>query len=204
VKRRPLQNRERRVRLYFRGSRAVKVLFLFASIALFLSVASCESGAPPPPVPSKSQSPSVATKTTEDTKKVEKKEPEKPEKKEEMKYAYNPAGKPDPFKPFIQLNPVRESGRNVPLTPLQKYEISQLRLVAVIATSEGSIALVEDAAGKGYFLKKGTGIGQNEGKVTRILKDRVIVEEKYQDILGQTKTNEISIMLHRPEEGGES
>jgi type IV pilus assembly protein PilP len=203
VKRRPLQNRERRVRLYFGGSRAVKVLFLFASIALFLSVASCESGAPPPPppVPSKSQSPSVATKTTEDTKKVEKKEPEK---KEEIKYAYNPAGKPDPFKPFIQLNPVRESGRNVPLTPLQKYEISQLKLVAVIATSEGSIALVEDAAGKGYFLKKGTGIGQNEGKVTRILKDRVIVEEKYQDIFGKTKTNEVSIMLHRPEEGGES
>ena len=201
MKRRPLQNRERKVRLYFGGSRAVKGLFLSASIALFLSVASCESGAPPPPVPSKNQSPSVATKATEDSKSVEKKEPEK---KEEVKYAYNPAGKPDPFKPFIQLNPVRESGRNVPLTPLQKYEISQLRLVAVIATPEGSIALVEDAAGKGYFLKKGTGIGQNEGRVTRILKDRVIVEEKYQDILGQTKTNEVSIMLHRPEEGGDS
>jgi len=200
VKRRPVQNRERKICLYLGRPRAVQVLLLFASIALVLSVAGCESGAPPTPVPSKIRSPSVATKTIESAKSVEKKEPEK---KEEAKYAYNPAGKPDPFKPFIQLNPVKES-RNVPMTPLQKYEISQLRLVAVISTPEGSIALVEDAAGKGYFLKKGTGIGQNEGKVTRILKDRVIVEEKYQDIFGQTKTHEVSITLHRPEEGGDS
>jgi type IV pilus assembly protein PilP len=201
VKRRPLQNRERKVCLYLGRPRAVKILFLFVFIALFLNFAGCESGAPPGPVPSKGRAPSLPKKTTDAAKSVEKKEPEK---KEEVAYAYNPGGKQDPFKPFIQLNPVRESSRNVPLTPLQKYEISQLKLVAILSTPEGSVALVEDAAGKGYFLKKGTGIGQNEGRVTRILKDRVIVEEKYQDIFGQMKTNEVSIMLHRPEEGGES
>jgi hypothetical protein len=30
----------------------------------------------------------------------------------------------------------------------------------------------------------------------------VIVEEVYQDIFGQTKTNEVSILLHKVEEGG--
>jgi hypothetical protein len=30
----------------------------------------------------------------------------------------------------------------------------------------------------------------------------VIIEEVYQDIFGQTKTNEISIFLHKAEEGG--
>lgn len=45
-------------------------------------------------------------------------------------------------------------------------------------------------------------IGKNEGKVKTILKDRVIIEEVFQDILGQTKTNEISILLHQPEEEG--
>jgi type IV pilus assembly protein PilP len=64
--------------------------------------------------------------------------------------------------------------------------------------------MVEDATGKGYFLKKGTWIGKNDGKVTKILKDKVIIEEVYQDIFGQTKTNEISLFLQKIEEGGES
>jgi type IV pilus assembly protein PilP len=87
---------------------------------------------------------------------------------------------------------------------LQKYEISQLKLVAIISTPEGNIAMVEDATGKGYFLKKGAWIGKNDGKVTKILKDKVIIEEVYQDIFGQTKTNEISLFLQKIEEGGES
>jgi type IV pilus assembly protein PilP len=77
-------------------------------------------------------------------------------------------------------------------------------LVAIISTPEGNVALIEDSAGKGYFLKKGTGIGKNEGKVKNILKDKVIIEETYQDVFGQNKINEISLFLHRLEEGGES
>ena len=122
-------------------------------------------------------------------------------KKEEAEYAYNPAGKPDPFKPFIQLTPTKESPRSVPLTPLQRYEMSQLKLVAIISTPQGNIALVEDSAGKGYFLKKGTDVGKNDGKVTKVLKDRVIIEELFQDVLGQTKKNEVELVLHRLEEG---
>jgi len=158
-------------------------------------------GTPPSSLPQKEKPSSIEKKKIELVKKTEKKDFEK---KEEKEYIYDPVGKADPFKPFIQLTPVRESVRNVPLTPLQKYELSQLKLVAIISTPEGNIALVEDSSGKGYFLKKGTGIGKNDGKVTKILKDRVIIEEIYQDILGQTKINEISLVLHRIEEGGES
>lgn len=126
------------------------------------------------------------------------------EKKEEAEYTYNPLGKPDPFKPFIQITTAKEYSRSVPQTPLQKYEISQLKLVAIIITPEGNVALVEDSAGKGYFLKKGTEIGKNDGKVKKILKDKVIIEEVYEDIFGQKKINEISLFLHQVEEGGES
>ena len=164
-------------------------------------VAGCGGGTPPSSLPQKEKSPSIEKKKIESVKKTEKKDLEK---KEEKEYVYDPVGKTDPFKPFIQLTPVRESARNVPLTPLQKYEISQLKLVAIISTPEGNIALVEDSTGKGYFLKKGTGIGKNDGKITKILKDKVIIEEMYQDIFGQTKINEISLVLHRIEEGGES
>jgi Tfp pilus assembly protein PilP len=170
------------------------------SIAFLFSVIGCGGGAPPLSPPQKGKASLVEKKSVEPSKVAEKKELEK---KEEEEYAYNPVGKPDPFKPFIQLTPVKIS-KGVPLTPLQKYEISQLKLVAIISTAEGNIALVEDSTGKGYSLKKGTGIGKNDGKVTKILKNKVIIEEVYQDIFGQTKINEISLFLHQLEEGGES
>ncbi len=166
---------------------------------LFLSAACGGGGGPSPSPPPKAKSPAVEKKKEESTKVAEKKEPEKPA---EVEFSYNPSGKPDPFKPFIELAPVRTT-RTVPLTPLQKYDVSQLKLVAILSTPEGNVALVEDGTQKGYFLKKGTWIGKNDGKVIKILKDRVIVEEVYQDIFGQTKTNEITIMLHKAE-GGES
>jgi type IV pilus assembly protein PilP len=165
----------------------------------------CGDGTPPSSLPTKTKSPAVEKKKEGPAQLPEKKETEKkePEKKEGVEYSYNPAGKPDPFKPFIQLTPVKRASGSL-LTPLQKFDISQLKLVAIISTPEGNIALVEDGMGKGYFLKKGTLVGKNDGKVTKILKDRVIIEEVYQDVLGQMKTNEISLSLHKIEEGGES
>jgi type IV pilus assembly protein PilP len=179
---------------------------LILSILFLFFITGCSGGTSPPSVTQKVKPSPVAKQKADPVKVAEKTEPQKkePEKKEEAEYTYNPAGKADPFKPFIQLTAARRPS-GIPLTPLQKYDISSLKLVAVIAAPEGSVALVEDSAGKGYFLKKGTLVGKNDGKVIKILKDRVIIEETYQDIVGQTKTSEHSLILHRPEEeGGES
>lgn len=199
MKRRPLQRERRKESLPIGHLKLSKILSCFVFTAIFLVVIGCETGTPPS-LPQKGRAPSVAKKVgpAKTAEKIE------PEKKEEAEYTYNPAGKQDPFKPFIQLTPVRELIRRVPLTPLQKYDISQLKLVAIISTPEGSIAMVEDATGKGYFLKKGTEIGKNDGKVTKILQDKLIIEETYQDIYGQTKINKISLFLHQLEEGGGS
>jgi len=162
----------------------------------------CGKGPPPTIVPQEEKSPVVTKKETKPVKVDEKKESF--EKEEEVEYTYNPVGKPDPFKPFIQMTSTKEYSKNAPLSPLQKYEISQLKLVAIIVAPEGNIAMVEDLLGKGFFLKKGTGIGKNDGKVKKILMDKVIIEEVYDDGLGQKKNNEISLFLHRVEEGGET
>jgi len=185
-----------------RPKRSKTFCCLLSFLFLFL-VSGCGEGRPPSTIPKKGAPAASEKRKGEAAKATEPKVADKTEKKEEAEYAYSPAGKPDPFKPFIQLTPVRES-RNVPMTPLQKYEISQLKLVAIISTPDGNIGLVEDSAGKGYFLKKGTEIGKNDGKVTKIFNDRVIVEEAYQDVFGQTKVNEIPLFLHRTEEGGGS
>lgn len=189
-----------------RRPKSERLLGIFILFSLFLWSGCGEE--PKAPLPEAKKAPPVlgGQKKAEPGKPavVAKAPEEKVKQAEEAEYTYNPAGKPDPFKPFIQLAPVKEA-RNIPLTPLQKYEISQLKLVAIISTADGTqMALVEDAAGKGYFLKKGTEIGKNDGKVTKILKDRVIIEEIYQDISGKTKVNEIPLFLHRTEEGGGS
>ncbi|NWF91976.1 MAG: pilus assembly protein PilP [Syntrophaceae bacterium] len=182
-----------------KGSQENRTLYSLLSLwAVFLfMVASC-GGSSPPPV-QKAKPLAVEKKMAESAKAPEKKDQEE---KKEPEYVYNPAGKPDPFKPFIQLESVKEVAKTAPLTPLQKYDVSQLKLVAIITSAEGGIAMVEDATGKGYSLRKGTGIGKHDGKVKKILKDRVIIEEVYEDTLGQKKVHEISLFLHK--EGGES
>jgi type IV pilus assembly protein PilP len=166
------------------------VSFLF----LFL-ILSCSEGTAPVSVAPKGPSPSVQKKA-EAAKTEDKKEPEK-----EESYTYNPSGKPDPFKSFLQFTSVQS--RSVPLTPLQKYEFSQIKLVAILLTPEGNIGLVEDATGKGFFVTRGTLIGKNDGKVAKILDDRMLIEEVFLDALGQKKVNEVTLTLHKSEEGGE-
>ncbi len=180
-------------------------IFLVISIAFLFLVSSCGGGTAPPSVPPKAKASIPARKKAaappQAPSKAEKKEVAK---KEEPEYSYNPTGKQDPFKPFIQLTPSDKLPKGAFLTPLQKYDVSQLKLVAIITIPDGNVALVEDAQGKGYFLKKGALIGRNDGKVKTILKDKVIIEEVYLDAIGQSKRNEISLFLHTPEEGGES
>ena len=187
----------------FQKLRRSKIILLAVSAILIFFLSSCGGGtAPPPPAP-KVKTQVAETKKAQPVQVAQSVVKKEGTKSEEPEFSYNPVGKPDPFKPFIQLAP-EKLRKSAFLTPLQKYDISQLKLVAIIMIPEGNVALVEDQQGKGYFLKRGIAIGRHEGKVKAILKDRVIIEEAYSDVLGQSKVNEISLFLHRAEEGGES
>jgi type IV pilus assembly protein PilP len=117
---------------------------------------------------------------------------------------YNPAGKIDPFEPLFRDKPSPEKvkkskrKRRVPRTPLERIDISQLKLVGIILAASGNRALVEESSGKGYVIKKGTYIGTNAGKVTAIEKEAVIVEEEYEDVFGKLKVQKKEIKLPKP------
>jgi type IV pilus assembly protein PilP len=122
--------------------------------------------------------------------------------------AYNPEGRVDPFEPLFREEPVaapvsvpitkKPKGPTRPLTPLEKVDLSQLELKAILRTEAGNKALVEEASGKGYIIKKGTYIGTRSGIVVAILKDRVIVEEEYEDALGKVTIQEKELKLQKP------
>jgi len=100
---------------------------------------------------------------------------------------YNPEGKIDPFAPLFREEKLiardgesmkmGKAGICIPHTPLQKADLSQLKLTGIIRASSGNRAMVEQASGKGYVIEKGAFIGINCGRVTQILKDRIIVDE---------------------------
>lgn len=106
-----------------------------------------------------------------------------------------PVGKRDPFRPFT-LNtksaPVRKRDN---LSPLERYELGQLKLVGIVADPRNANALIEDASGLGYVVRVGTPIGSNDGKVIAIKRDGIMIQESYVDLYGAEKKREVSMRL---------
>ncbi|MFO7929920.1 MAG: pilus assembly protein PilP [Desulfosalsimonas sp.] len=117
---------------------------------------------------------------------------------------YTRKGRVDPFEPFIQ----REGSENgeqqeqevesrEPQTPLEKIALSQLKLTAVLREPDrgSAIGMVEDKDGRGYVVREGTYIGENGGQVEDVLRDRIIIQEKYKDAFGKIAVREIEKKL---------
>jgi type IV pilus assembly protein PilP len=85
-----------------------------------------------------------------------------------------------------------------PRTPLEALDPSQLKLVGVMLSDTGDKALVEDASGKGYVIREGAHIGRHAGRVSRILKDRVIIEEEIEDAHGKIVSQKRVLKLNKP------
>ena len=87
-------------------------------------------------------------------------------------FAYSPKGRRDPFKPLIQeqAKTVKKSkGRAEKLKgPLEKFELSQYRLVALMVVKGVPRAMVKAPNGKSYTVKVGEYIGLNGGIVKNI------------------------------------
>ncbi|MGD9182790.1 MAG: pilus assembly protein PilP [Desulfobacterales bacterium] len=116
---------------------------------------------------------------------------------------YDPKGKIDPFEPLFREKPKlalkkKKQKKRTPRTPLERIDISQLKLVAIVLASSGNRALVEESSGKGYVVKKGTYMGTNSGKVVKIEKDKVIVAEEFEDYRGNVTLRNREIKLPKP------
>ena len=111
-------------------------------------------------------------------------------------YNYDPIGKRDPFKSLV----VEElTNRPKPKTPLQQYDIDQLKVVGIIWGISNPKAMIQAPDGKGYVVGKGTPIGKGRGKVTRITQREVVISEEYRDFEGKLLVNETALKI-KPEE----
>lgn len=145
----------------------VKRLPAAAAALAALAFASCGGGkkvpapaAPPPPAPA-AEAPAAPAQHG-------------PAGKE---WVYTSAGKRDPFKSFLAEAERAEKIETRCASPLGRFDVEQLRVVAVVTGLDDPMAMVEAPNGVGYNLRRGLCIGRNGGVVTAIRTGEVIVSE---------------------------
>jgi type IV pilus assembly protein PilP len=96
----------------------------------------------------------------------------------EPEWSYSSVGRRDPFRSY--LAEVRASASALATrcaTPLGRFELEQLKLVAVITGLEDPVAMVEAPNGNGYAIRRGACIGKNGGTVAAVRSGEVVVSE---------------------------
>ena len=118
-------------------------------------------------------------------------------------FTYQMEGRPDPFVPFITEKAAASNvdmdeivDANGPLTGMQLFEPGQLTLVAVMQSSSGDVAMVEDFTGKGYVLSEGIKIGRR-GIIKDIVPNAVIIEETAVTRAGKKIITETVMLLRK-------
>ena len=111
-------------------------------------------------------------------------------------YVYNPVGKRDPFR-----SPDAEPATQAALAnascnePMCRFDVDQLTLVAVVSGDANPLAMVQDPAGRGYFVRRNTRVGRQGGKVTQIMSDAVVITEYFTTPDGKTTANPITLAI---------
>lgn len=117
---------------------------------------------------------------------------------------YNPKGKCDPFEPLFKATAKLEE--DITFTPkpppkghipgdLEKIDLSQLKLAGIVTSSSKNLGLVQEASGKGYIISKGSRIGTQGGRVSDILKDKVIIKETLENTRGKSVVQKKELKL---------
>lgn len=106
-------------------------------------------------------------------------------------YRYDATNKQNPFRPFILVDKKLDEKEG----PLQRYDIEQLTLRAVVWNIDDPKAMVEDPTGRGHVVKIGTDIGKNKGIITRINDRAVLVRETYVDFSGHETTKDVTMRI---------
>ena len=86
------------------------------------------------------------------------------------------------------------------LPPLQRAGLTEINLIGIIWGGFGYTAMVQTPDGKGYSVRRGTRIGPNNGIVSKVTQNSIVVTERYTDIYGKDQEREYVKLLHPSEE----
>lgn len=112
-------------------------------------------------------------------------------------FRYDPKALVDPFVPFTvkedlaapefqlptEQSEVEPPKAQLPLTRLQKMGLGEVEsgLKAILMGPMGHRALIQDGSGKGYIVVVGTPVTGNDGVVTEIFQDAIVIRQQLWD-----------------------
>lgn len=105
----------------------------------------------------------------------------------------------DPFKSFVALQvqaaKPAASTRKKDRLPIQSYDLSKFKVAGIIVGLNENRALVIDPVGKGYVVKQGMLIGDNDGRISKITATTLVVIENYRDDNGHISKRTVKLTL---------
>jgi len=104
--------------------------------------------------------------------------------------------KPDLRDLVVVMDPDRPRG------PLERFDISALKLVGIVWGELGNRGVIRAPDNKGYFVSVGNYMGENGGQVVEIDPDRLVILEKYKDTEGNIVDKTLDLPLRREENEG--
>jgi type IV pilus assembly protein PilP len=114
--------------------------------------------------------------------------------KSRMSYRYSPVGKRDPFRSYFGDPASMVQERKI-VSELQNFDVSDLRLTAIIWGITEPRVIMVSPDGKSHIVRTGSFVGKNWGKISRILPDKIEIIETYKDPLGRKIINKLYIEL---------
>mgnify|MGYP002335949801 CR=1 FL=1 len=109
---------------------------------------------------------------------------------------YTAGTRRDPFVPLIVKAETKPKG----LIPIESYEVSEFKLIAILWDKTKYYAVITLPDGKSYTIKEGVKLGLHGGKVYKIIKDSVIIREQIRDYRGVLSPKDTVLKLRREEE----
>jgi len=113
------------------------------------------------------------------------------------------SNKRDPFRPFAQMPEQKSLPKKSakirthdPL-PIQSFDTEKFRVSGIVTGLKENSALVIDPKGKGYVVRAGMPIGNNDGYVKSISDSTVTVEESFSDDSGRVRKRLVKLTLLR-------
>ncbi|MDQ6981533.1 MAG: pilus assembly protein PilP [Mariprofundus sp.] len=79
--------------------------------------------------------------------------------------------------------------------PLEAFDLDVLRLVAVFSMGGERVAMIEDAANKGYIVRQGNYVGKNNGKIDKIDDNTVYFTEQVFNPAGDIVNHQVTLTM---------
>ncbi|HMK61612.1 MAG TPA: pilus assembly protein PilP [Dissulfurispiraceae bacterium] len=112
-------------------------------------------------------------------------------------YEYTGLDRRDPFAPLVSK---RESGREKGSSPLESYDVSEMKIIAILWEKNKYFAVVSLPDGKSYNVNDGVKVGSHSGVVAKITKDTVVIRERMRDATGVMSPRDTVLRLRGEEE----